>query len=438
MSDDPSAPPQRRLRTRALLVPGCICLLALVLRLLYLRTTGHYLLTSDAASYNAIAKNLAAGHGFSDTFPSGHLHETAFRPPLYPFLLAALYWIAGASEGLARVANVVLSVGVVALTYFVVTKHVSRAAAIGSSLAVAVMPNMIANDTFVLDEPLSLLLILMLVHLLAGRRWLWAGVITGLLVLSRPSAQFLVVWLALWVLLRADWRKMLVYAAAAVLVCVPWALRNDLQVGTWQLVTSNGFNWAAMYSPYAQEDNSFANPVLDPRFTAARHLSHNEAAWAQELMTLGIDNLRAHPTYVFNVIGRNSGAFFEVTPSINAGAEAYDGRDLRVVSDTMWVFYIALALGVLGCIARRRNPTVQLFIIQGAYFTIVSLLFVAPPRLRAPLDLTLAVGVGCCADWIVGTVSARRRPPGRSRGSRCPQDVWPDLGGSKFIGAIHR
>ena len=65
----------------ALLAAGC--------RLLYwFLVTPGYTPDSDAAQYQLLAENIASGRGYSLVFPGMALHPTAFRPPLYPLLLA--------------------------------------------------------------------------------------------------------------------------------------------------------------------------------------------------------------------------------------------------------------------------------------------------------------------------------------------------------------
>jgi 4-amino-4-deoxy-L-arabinose transferase-like glycosyltransferase len=400
---------------RALLVPGLICLLALGLRLGYLLFTGHYPLTSDAAFYNEIAHNLASGHGFSQQYPQTMTHETAFRPPLYPMLLAAFYWVFGPHAGLARGINVVIGVGVVAMTFLVVQRGISRTAAVWAAFAVAIMPNLIANDTFALDEPLCLLLILVMIDLLLRSRWAWAGAVTGLLVLARPSAQFLALALALWVLVHAGWRKTLLFLAVAVLVVAPWSVRNWIQLGTPMVTTSNGFNWAAEYSPpaLANPDRPFTDATTDPFFAPYAHLLTNEAAWDSALERLSIRTLLHNPTHVFRVVARGAGDLFDATPQNNVLGEEDDGRDMSIVNATFSILWVEMGLGVVGLALRWRNRCAHLFMLEGGYFLLASLLFISVPRLRAPVDLMLAVGVGCCIDWVV--VAVRRFAPSRAR-----------------------
>ena len=82
-------------------------------------------------------------------------------------------------------------------------------AALVTGLLVAVYPPLLANDTFLLTEPLSFLLMLGCSTSSTAHRWAWAGVACGLLMLSRPSAQFIVVVVAVWVLWQLGWKRAL-------------------------------------------------------------------------------------------------------------------------------------------------------------------------------------------------------------------------------------
>ena len=355
-----------------------------------------------------MAANLASGKGFADTFPQLSLHTTAYRPPLYPAFLAAFYAVFGVHPGLGRFLNVVLGTAVVGGTVVLVRRYVSPRAALVAGVAVACCPNLVANDTYTLNEPLALVILLAGLGALLGRRWAWAGVATGLLVLTRPSAQFVFVVAAVVLLRQLGWRRALGYVGVVALVVCPWIVRNWVQVGAPVLVTSNGYNWAAMYSPPAERIGAFVDPIYDPYFDGMRLEQFDERRWDAHLRRIGTDNLRRHPTLLAKVSGRNLAAFFEFKPSFNRIAEKLDGRDATVRDVTLPIFYLTLALGLAGLWSGRRNPLVVALAVAAAYFTLASMVFVAPPRLRAPVDLALCVGTGVIVDRVVGAWQARR------------------------------
>ena len=196
--------------------------------------------------------------------------------------------------------------------------------------------------------------------MLDQKRWVWAGAFCGLLVLSRPSAQFIVVVVAVWVLWQVGWKRALTFVGMTALLVVPWVLRNWIQVGEPVLVSSNGFNLAASYSPQAKESNVFVDPVFDERFSSYRLVMFNEAEWDKAMQDLAIKSLKDDPGQVFRVIGRNTQQYFELDPSLNVNPESSDGRNLDFRDRTLWTFYVVTVVGLFGLIVRVRQPMVLL------------------------------------------------------------------------------
>ncbi len=397
-------------------VPQAIALgvLATVVRLAYwLLATPDRPLHSDASQYDFLAKNIAGGLGYVDVFPQLALHPTAFRPPVYPGVLGFVYWLLWPSPGVGRLLNVVIGVAVVVVTYLVVRRRLGPRAGLVAGGALALVPNIVANDTYVLTEPLSLLLIVVLLDAMADERWLRAGVVTGVLVLTRPSAQFLVVVFAVWLLRRISWQRVAAYVAVAGLVVAPWVVRNWIQLDSPVLVTSNGFNYAAVYSPPAKEAGHFIDPYRHPYFDDRRLAQFDEVAWDRSLREVAVENVKDHPGIVAKVVMRNTAAYFELRPGINGYAEEADGRSTGVRNATLWLLYPLLVAGAIGLWTRRREPLVALAGLTGAYFTAASLVFVQAPRLRAPLELALCIGLGALAtgrgdnQGVAGGVSER-------------------------------
>lgn len=388
---------------RRILVPGSIgrvlllVAVALTARLAYLSLIDDVDLLSDADHYHAIATNLATGNGFTAHYPQLALHPTAFRPPLYPFVLGLAYKLVGPSVMVARVLNVAFGIAVVVLTDVVATRLGGRRAGLVAGLTAAVYVPLIANDTNVLTEPLSLVLMLGLILFLLDRRIVWAGFTMGLLVLTRPSAQAVAVVTVVWVIVKMGWERALGFTALVAVLVVPWMARNAVELDAPVLVTSNGFNLNARYSIEAQATGGFVDATSDERFDAYRFLQFDEVAWDAELRSHGIAGLRQHPRSVIDVVGRNFIATFELDPEINASAEELDGRDLTARAWSLPLFYAVTFAGMAGLwMHRREEGTLLLMVVAGA-FTVQNLVLVAPPRLRAPLDVACCIGVGLLA-----------------------------------------
>jgi hypothetical protein len=266
---------------------------------------------------------------------------------------------------------------------------------------VAVYPPLIANDTVTLTEPLSLALLLGAFLALAGRRWIWAGVLVGLLVLTRASAQYLVVVIGLWLLWQIGWKRALGFVGVAGLVVAPWIVRNEVQLGSPVLVTSNGFNYAAIYSPPAQVAAGFVDPVADPWFAEQGVTTADEIEWQRRLQRIAVDNVKDNPRLVPAVVKRNLLAYFELTPERNEVAEYYDGRNQDFRGVGLPLFYAVTVLGVVGLALRWRDPLVALLLGVAGYFVLTSLVLVTAPRLRAPFDVLCCIGVGLLVAWVM-------------------------------------
>jgi 4-amino-4-deoxy-L-arabinose transferase-like glycosyltransferase len=397
-----------RLTKRELGALGIVAGVAALARALYWAlVTPDYVPLTDADHYRELAENLAHGVGFEARYPQLNAHPTAFRPPGYPFVLSMAYRVFGDDIVVGRVLNLVIGVGVVVLVFFLARRLGGLRAGVVAATVTALYPPIIANDTVLLTEPMSLAILAGLLLALSYERWAVAAALCGALVLTRPSAQFLVPVVALWVFWRLGWRRALGVVAIAVVVVAPWVVRNWVQLGQPVLVTSNGFNLFALYSSEAQADEDFVDPAFDPRFERYFLTAFDEAEWQQALQRDALDALRDNPDYVVKVVGRHSLMYFELTPSENDGAERVDGRNLDFRTWTLPAFYVVTVVGLVGLGARWRHPVVLLMLVLTVYFVVSNLVFVFAPRLRAPFDLFCCIGVGLAwARWLPG-----RGPP---------------------------
>jgi hypothetical protein len=370
----------------------------------------------DADHYQTIASAVAHGHGIAASFPFDYRHATAFRPPLYPLLLGGLYRITGVRVGAGQLLNIVFGAAVVVLAAMIAAEIAGRRGGIAAGIAVAVYPPLFANDVVLLSESLSLALMLAMVLLLVRGRPAWAGLTCGLLVLTRPSAQLLVVALGAWVVWRFGWRAAARFAAVAIVVAVPWVVRNWLLVGSPTLVTSNGFNLVSVYSREAQASGGFADAVFDPRFRDLNDRNRSEVDLDRAYRDHALDAIRDDRILPLRVIRHNAARYFELRPDTNESAERDDGRNITLRNVTLALFYPVTIAGVVGLWRFRRRRGAELLLLLGAYFTVASVATVAVPRLRAPLDLAAAIGVGLLVADLTGRRdSEAMAPPLRER-----------------------
>lgn len=415
-----------------------------------LRFLRHYRMVSDARHYHDIAVSIATGHGFAAAYPYGFLHATAFRPPLYPLLLGGAYALFGDHIATAQVLNIALGSGVVVLIALLATRIGGRDAGWIAGASSAVFPPLLANDGVPLSEPLGLLMMLLALWALLAGRLGSAGVACALVVLTRPSAQLLVPLIALVIWRQVGLRRALAFTGAAVIVVAPWVLRNESIFNEPVIVTSNGFNLAAIYSPVALRAGHFVDPVLDPRFAPVRDFRHslanlNEAALDAAFRRQGLHGIHEHPGQLPSVVALNVRRLIDETWRLNDAPEALDGRPLHLRHLTLPLVWVVELLGLWGLVqlalaARHiRRPdrrgsgqigpgVIPLFAL---YFFVVSVLTVAVPRLRAPVDVLLLVAIG-----VLGAAGTDRWRSRRSADAQRPVRVLDEAGDVQAAGMV--
>lgn len=394
-------------RARWLLLVG---LLALLVRVLYVVVVlRHYRPVSDALHYHTLAAAVGDGRGMVHRFPFGYPHATAFRPPLYPLLLGAVYAVTGPRLGAAQALNVALGTGVVVLAALVAWRMAGQVAGMVTGLVGAVHLPLVFNDGLPLSEPLGLLVLVVVVLLLQDRRAAWAGAVSGLLVLTRPSAQVFVVILAAWVLWRLGWRSTLSYVFCLAVVVAPWVLRNWHRLGAPVVVTSNGFNLNAVYSPEAKASGGFVDGFFDPRFARMRAGIRNEAKLDAAFRRHALESIRDDPLHVLRIAPGGLQNVLEPEAGRNDVAETNDGRNITLQHLSVpLAWYVMVAGGVGLCLLRRRAGVGPL-VLAAVVFPLLSAVTVATPRMRVPLDVACCVGVGGLAAESARRWEARRR-----------------------------
>jgi tetratricopeptide (TPR) repeat protein len=221
---------------------------AFFLRLIYLAQIESiplfYHLAGDGRTYDEWGQRIAAGDWLGE--------GVFYQAPLYPYFLGVLYFLFGHSLWPVRIVQITLGSIACALIFLIGEKLFSRRAGIAAGLILACYAPAIFFDGLIEKSILDLFLLTVLLFILCGvnesegwRRWLSAGVVMGLLGLSRENALILAPVVALWIGLyfserslsvRARWLG--VFFAGMLLVLIPVGLRNLAVGGEFTLTTS--------------------------------------------------------------------------------------------------------------------------------------------------------------------------------------------------------
>lgn len=363
-------------------------------------------LLDDRDLYWGIATRLAAGDGFVHPELG---HATAYRPPLYPLMLALLVFC-GAGFKMLAAAQVMLGAATVWLTWLLGQRlHLGRSALI-AAVFVAINPLLVQATSLAMTETLfTFLVTACLLAAITDSPWT-LGFIGGLAALCRPTmfafaGLSLIVYLArqLWFPTSngKDWRRLYVVLVASFAVIAPWGIRNWWVFGKPIITTTHGGYTLLL----GNNDEAYFKEVAQPFGTL-----WDSRPWQQslenELQQAGIapsdevardkwmsDSARAwitqHPGEFASACWLRIKRFWNVSP---AGSDAASLP--RVILWGVAIFYaIELTAAAVGVIRLRRDewtdwlPLVMLIL----SFSLLHVVYWSNLRMRAPLEPALAL-----------------------------------------------
>lgn len=190
-----------------------------------------------------IAWALVSGFGFSAPWPNTPVAATAQQPPLYPFLLAAIFKFTGAYSYLSLWIAVGLNAAFSALTAVLILRVAKRDFGTGIAILAAWVWSCWLYEAVVSirlwESSLSASLLMLgmlwvweLADSLRAWRWLSFGALAGIAALNNTTllAVFPFFWLWLWAKYRrrggSCTRQLLASIAMCVLILLPWTIRN--------------------------------------------------------------------------------------------------------------------------------------------------------------------------------------------------------------------
>lgn len=331
----------------------------------------------DPAAYVRLAQDLAAGHGYRATTGA----PTAYYPVGYPAVLAAVWWLVTHTPlhddpwWAAAALNVACAAAIVALVGVLGRRLGSPAAGAVAAWLVALHPNLVYNSAPALTEHVFLAALLTGLVLAGVGRWrpprpvvaLAAGAALGTAGLVRPVG--LIAALVVLVTTAARSHRAGRIAAAGLLVgvlvvCVPWAVRNEARLGRATLATSTGDNLCIGNHPdatgaFGLPDACFADVpgLVGGRPEAARDatLTRRAVRWIVDdpLRQVGLVWDRTFWTMRSDHDGLRAVQSYESDPWLTTYHPGVE-RVLRGVADAWW--WVLLALGLAGAARWMRSP----------------------------------------------------------------------------------
>jgi 4-amino-4-deoxy-L-arabinose transferase-like glycosyltransferase len=362
---------------RPKLALGLILGVALVARVAVILASPDYTPAFDSADYVRHAVSIGSGDGFPDSIFTAGESPSAFRPPLYPYLLGGVHFVFGEVEQAGRVLGALFGVLSVWLVYLIAQRFWSTRVALAAAAFAATFPGLVLLSGALVTEPLfqalSLGAVLAVLQARTGGgslRWAAAaGALCGLAALTRSNGMLLVIAVVLGLLVvrprlsRAGLAPGAVAVAAALLVVAPWAIRNTLSFD--HLVGFNvqtGFGLAGTYNGTAYERDGYRSVWFPAQYTGQyrplfERADLDEAELDAELRSQAVDWALDHPRYVIETTVLSALRMFELIGEHPAAVDA--NRAQLALDDTEAAverigWYLLALLAVAGFVAIRR------------------------------------------------------------------------------------
>jgi tetratricopeptide (TPR) repeat protein len=278
-------------------------------------------LVSDSLSYDEWAQRIAAGDWLGE--------GVFYQAPLYPYFLGMLQLVTGHDLFAVRVVQAFLGAASCGLLFWAGKLFLSRSAGVWAALIMTLYAPAIFFDGLIQKTVLDLFLLTLLLVLLGKAQqkhdriyFLVAGIVLGLLGLSRENALILLPVLIFWLwryfqaerpATRLAWVSVFLVGLAVVLL--PVAFRNLKMGGEFTLTTSQmGSNFFIGNNPSA---NGFYAPLrvghADPRYERQDATELAEQALRRPLSSgevsaywqgRALEFIKSHPTDWLRLMGK--------------------------------------------------------------------------------------------------------------------------------------
>lgn len=428
--------------------PTFVFILALIVRILYNSTIArNYTPIYDAAIYNTLARNLID----RGCFCLYGTHPSFSRPPLWPFVMAIIYFFAGKVPFYAQLFYCFLGAGTCVIIYLFTRDLFGRRAALFSGILAAVYPCLFIYDGWLYTESLYIFILTACVYLLyklqflpparlssSGSRWFshsWqmlrqqrvaigCGFLIGLAALARPNGIFLIALVAIWgiVIIRAKilpWKyvlqNFLIIVCLAALIILPWTYRNYLVTHKFVFISmglgevlKGAYNDGTLYG-----NGQWLPPPHSINHDAQGYTLANDTedtltalSWIRKHLSALPYLLSLHFLIMWIPYSYSHGLAFEeqtVSPQI------FMMMVILIYVTAIFVMVTA-ALGLLFTWKQHRQhlPVVYLLL---AFIIGQNVIFYSDMRFRAPIEPMLVLLSGGCFWWIIQCRKARSQEP---------------------------
>ncbi len=350
-----------------------------------------------------IGASLASGHGFSNPF-GPETGPTAWEPPLYPYLIAAVFRVFGIYSKASAFVLLTINSAFSALTcvpiFFTARRIFSETVAVGSAWAWALLPNVMFWSTrWVWETSLSALLLTVIFWLALAleerdgpQPWLQFGLLWGIAALISTSLLSFLPATGLWAWYhRARLGKKsfmgVLLASVVFFACItPWLVRNFKTFGQFIFIRDNfGAELRLGNGPGADGTwMEYLHPTQDV-YAMRQYQAMGELAYIAMRKRQAFDYIKADYGR-FTVLCVKRFIYFWAGPP-----KATQPWWMNDVKNSLFLGSSVLLFWGLGCALRLRKQGAWLvFWLILLYPAIYYVVFPAP-RYRVPIEPEMAI-----------------------------------------------
>lgn len=385
-----------------------IFLLALIICIVYVFAIDHAPLETDAKEYDTLGYNLSIGKGYINS----EGEPTAFRPPIYPFFLGAIYFITGHDLLWVRLIQAILGAAICLFVYFIATIIFDEKKARLSAYLCCLYPPLIINTSQILTETLFTFFLLLGILLIISKKSLiklmLSGAVFGLALLTRPFLIFFFPFLYYWILSNNKYKtlkSMAVLTIGVLIILSPWTLRNYFELNSFvpfsnvagltlynsYIIAEKGFGFNSLEGVgddyYKINDETKQNKYLLRKTT--EYIKENPFQVVRLSIIKGLLFIYPFDGYWYSIsFGSKYNIFWGVTLCFSAVGIAISLKDNDINKKLIYFLFLSFLVGIMVFYGSPRfrlpiDPIFICFAANGIYYlikksiSIVSMIVVA-------------------------------------------------------------
>lgn len=192
----------------------------------------------DNALYIELARNLAAGHGFTTEGPGNTQIAHTHFPPGYPLILSLPIFLGADNLIVFKTLNGIMMLIAILLFYLAISKSTgNKMIAFSTGILSAMAPQLLKFATMAMSEMCFMFFMMLalyaMVKMVDEKRkmgpWFWVAALSAIYCYYIRSAGSAVIFSVLaFYLFRNEWKRLLISFATIVAFYVPWFIRNKI------------------------------------------------------------------------------------------------------------------------------------------------------------------------------------------------------------------